>query len=122
MEQIIQELDRYFQHAKRTKLNTYASAGVMASHAVKAIRALEKLLYHPDYSEDMQLFPELIRELSKAGKIYETYCHSLDRELKGNEQLFLHLRRILYQNLELFLEAFYYENESVYDCNTFQPL
>ena len=108
MEAIIQDLDRYFQHARRTRLNTFTSASVMSGNASKAITALTGLLNHPEYSEDQLLLKEIIHGLSKAAGIYEKYCRSLNSQLKGDEQLFIKLNHTVYTNLNHFLQVFYH--------------
>lgn len=108
MEQIIQDLDRYFQHAKRTNLNTFTSASVLSNNASKAIAALKKVLDNPEYAKDTLLLEGVIMGLSKGKEIYEKYCESLNSELKGNDQLFINLNHTLYNNLEIFLETFYH--------------
>lgn len=108
MEQIIQHIDRYFQHAKRTRLNTFTSASVLSNNASKAITALNELLENPEYAGYIPFLEEAIRGLSKAEVIYEKYCESLNTELKGNNQLFINLNHTVYNNLESFLEAFYH--------------
>jgi hypothetical protein len=110
MEEIIQDLDRYFQHAKRTKLNTFTSASVMHNNASKAILLLRKLMKEPGYSGETDFLEELITGLSKAGVIYERYCESLNSEHKGNDQLFINLNHTLYNNLDSFLQTFYHND------------
>lgn len=110
MEEIIQDLDRYFQHARRTRLNTFTSASVLASNASKAITALKKLLNDPEHSREAPFLEELIRGLSKAEGIYEKYCESLNSAHKGNDQLFINLNHTLYNNLDSFLQVFYHND------------
>jgi len=108
MEQILQDLDRYFQHAKRTKLNTFTSASVMSNNAAKAIAGIKTLLDDPVYSMYEPFLEDVITGLSKAQGIYEKYCESLNPELKGNDQLFINLNHTLYNNLDSFLQVFYH--------------
>ncbi|WP_343637096.1 hypothetical protein [Fluviicola sp.] len=113
MEEIIQDLDRYFQHARRTRLNTFTSASVLAANARKAIAALKKLLNDPEYSSNARFLEELIRGLSKAEGIYEKYCETLNSEHRGNDQLFINLNHTLYNNLDSFLQVFYHNDSDL---------
>ena len=110
MEEIIQDLDRYFQHARRTTLNTFTSASVMSNNAAKAIGSLKKLLDKPEYMQNKPFLEELITGLSKAEAIYEKYCESLNSDHKGNDQLFINLNHTLYNNLDNFLQVFYHND------------
>lgn len=110
MEQILQDLDRYFQHAKRTQLNTFTSASVMHSNASKAITGLKTLLEDPVYAMYEPFLEDIITGLSKAEAIYERYCESLNPEHKGNDQLFINLNHTLYTNLDSFLQVFYHND------------
>ena len=108
MEQIIQNIDRYFQHAKRTKLNTFTSASVMSNNASKAVAALKDLCKDPEYHQYAPVLEDIIAGLSKAPGIYEKYCGSLNSKLKGDDQLFINLNHTLYNNLGHFLQLFYH--------------
>ncbi len=110
MEQILQDLDRYFQHAKRSQLNTFTTASVMSNNATKAITGLRTLLEDPVYSMYEPFLEDLITGLSKAETIYERYCESLNSEHKGNDQLFINLNHTLYNNLDNFLQVFYHND------------
>ena len=113
MEQILKDLDRYFQHAKRTKLNTFTSASVMSNNASKAITCIKTLLNDPVYSMYEPFLEDLITGLSKAEAIYERYCESLNSQHKGNDQLFIHLNHTLYNNLDHFLQVFYHNDQEL---------
>lgn len=113
MEQILQDLDRYFQHAKRTKLNTFTSASVMSNNASKAITGLKTLLDDPVYSMYEPFLEDIITGLSKAEAIYERYCESLNSQHRGNDQLFINLNHTLYNNLDSFLQVFYHNEQEL---------
>ncbi len=108
MEQIIQNLNRYFQHARRTRLNTFTSASVMSNNASKAIVELKDLCNDPEYNQHTPVLEDIISGLSKAPVIYEKYCRSLNSKLKGDDQLFINLNHTLYNNLGYFLQVFYH--------------